>query len=159
MLRRRFNGRHQTPDQDRNKTMKRRDDWPTLLSAFIESRRNRPFVWGQNDCCLFVADWIEQATGVDCAASLRGTYSSGLGAQRILEDHGGIFGTVKHFVEPMGFVSTDYRFTTRGDIVVQDCGNGDAMGIVVGSMAAFVGKEGLQFAKLNTTAAAQFWRI
>lgn len=35
-----------------------------------------------HDCALFVADWVEKATGTDPAADLRGTYASAFGAAR-----------------------------------------------------------------------------
>jgi len=31
----------------------RRDNWPDLLAAYIKAKRNEPFAWGSNDCCLF----------------------------------------------------------------------------------------------------------
>ena len=56
--------------------MTRADNWRTLLADFIESRRERPFVWGQHDCCLFAADWVALATGQDPAETHRGKYDS-----------------------------------------------------------------------------------
>jgi outer membrane protein assembly factor BamA len=65
-------------------------DIPAELVRFIEERRSQPFAWGANDCCLFAADWVARATGRDPAAHYRGTYSSGIGAQRIIDKAGGI---------------------------------------------------------------------
>ncbi len=46
---------------------RRRPDWPARLRTIIEAARERPFSWGQHDCCLFASDAIEAMTGVDPA--------------------------------------------------------------------------------------------
>lgn len=33
-----------------------------------------PHLWGQSDCMLVLADWVQRVTGVDPAADIRGTY-------------------------------------------------------------------------------------
>jgi hypothetical protein len=68
----------------------RRDNWPDLLSVYIEEKRSEPFAWGSNDCCLFAADWVQIATGHDIAAQWRGSYTTALGARRALDEGGGI---------------------------------------------------------------------
>lgn len=41
-----------------------------------------PFVYGESDCCLSVADWVKHVTGVDVAADLRLTYTDLTSCQR-----------------------------------------------------------------------------
>jgi hypothetical protein len=137
----------------------RRDNWPDLLSKFIEQKRDQPFAWGINDCCLFGANWIELCTGIDPAARLRGTYNSALSGVRVLEKHGGLIGTIQAHMEPLGFKPIGQGFAARGDIAVRDCGNGETMTIVIGSKIAYVGKDGLLFADLNDGAETRFWKI
>jgi hypothetical protein len=134
-------------------------NWPEALAAYIDRKRNEPFTWGVNDCCLFGADWIQLCTGLDPAATLRGTYNSALSGVRVLENHGGLIGTIQAHMEPLGFKPIGQGFAARGDIAVRDCGNGDTMGIMLGSTAAFVGKDGLLFAELNDGVETRFWRI
>lgn len=45
------------------------------LARFLGAEARRPFVWGEADCALFVADWVRLCTGSDPAADLRGRYS------------------------------------------------------------------------------------
>jgi hypothetical protein len=134
-------------------------NWPEALAAYIDRKRNEPFAWGVNDCCLFGANWIQLCTGLDPAATLRGTYDSALSGVRVLENHCGLIGTIDTYFNPLGFKAIGQGFAARGDIAVRDCGNGDTMGIVLGSTAAFVGKDGLQFANLNDGAETRFWKI
>lgn len=51
-------------------------DWPSRLDSFLRLHRQRRFVYGEWDCCLFVAGAIEAMTGADLAASFRETYHS-----------------------------------------------------------------------------------
>lgn len=64
-------------------------DWPERLDALLRSRAARPFEWGRNDCCTFVADAIEAMTGRDVMESVRG-YSTALQAQRLAHERGGL---------------------------------------------------------------------
>ncbi|GAA6190896.1 hypothetical protein [Phaeobacter sp. NW0010-22] len=41
-----------------------------------------PFIWGESDCMLCLADWVQRVRGVDPAAHIRGTYDSRGGCQR-----------------------------------------------------------------------------
>jgi len=134
-------------------------NWPEALASYIDLKRDEAFAWGVNDCCLFGANWIQLCTGLDPAATLRGTYDSALSGVRVLENHGGLIGTIETHFNPLGFKPIGQGFAARGDIAVRDCGNGDTMGVVLGSTAAFVGKDGLKFANLNDGAETRFWKI
>ncbi len=47
------------------------------LNAYLRATARQPFVWGTSDCALFVADWVQAATGLaDPAAEWRGRYAS-----------------------------------------------------------------------------------
>ena len=66
--------------------LKRVDNWDTqALERFLVSRRELPFAWGVNDCCLFPADAILAMTGVDLAEDFRGKYSSRAAAFRLIQ--------------------------------------------------------------------------
>jgi hypothetical protein len=122
------------------------------LARFIEERRNQPFAWGSNDCCLFAADWVARATGRDPAAHYRGTYSSGIGAQRIIDKAGGIL----ELARELGLNSTQIGLARRGDVIARDVGNGIGLGICIGDAAAFVGRDGLDFFDLNGATCLRF---
>jgi hypothetical protein len=130
----------------------RRDNWPDLLAAYIESKRSEPFAWGSNDCCLFAADWVQIATGHDIAAQWRGSYTTALGARRALDEGGGI----GRLVEQAGGIRIETSLAQRGDLVAQDFPVGIALGICVGTLAAFVSRDGIEFVPLSK---ASIWRF
>lgn len=58
------------------------------LIAFIDSRQNMPYWWGENDCISFAAGAVEAATGKDHLKGLR--WSTQASAMRVLKRAGGI---------------------------------------------------------------------
>ena len=131
----------------------RRDNWPNLLVQFIEQRREQPFAWAVNDCCIFAADWVELCTGEDHAKTWRGRYSSGLGAVRFLDEAGG----VEALVDALGLQRVTPQQAGRGDIVAQEAGRGITLGICLGVTTAFVTKNGLAFGSIAN--AEKSWKV
>ncbi len=132
----------------------KKQNWPLLLAQFIESRRHSPFVWGEHDCCLFVADAIELICNVDPAAPYRGKYTTAMGSYRALKKYGD--GSIA------GALSVCFQ-----EIAPCDLGRGDAAMVEVdGEMAAALsfgnklwvaGENGLN--TLLRSSAIQAWRI
>lgn len=60
------------------------------LKAFIAAQKHFRFVWGSNDCAMFMADWVEQLDGVDPAAEWRFSYLDAKGALRCMDANGGL---------------------------------------------------------------------
>lgn len=116
--------------------MRRFESWPILLSDFIEDRRNKPFQWGQNDCCLFVADWILLCTGVDFAKDARGTYSTEFGAKRTLTEMFGENNPAELSDDRLEKIPS--QMAKRGDIVALQIDGVYSLGICVGAKAAFI---------------------
>lgn len=75
--------------------------------------------------------------GVDHAADLRGTYSTALGAARILKDKGGI----EAIVDAAGYPREPVSFAQRGDLVLFDMPDGPTLGVCAGKYSAFPGKD------------------
>lgn len=120
----------------------RHADWPERLAAFIDAHRRAAFRWGENDCALFAADWVLEATGVDPAAQWRG-YASEAEAQAIIDAAGGM----------RSLVSLPERATTglaqRGDVVLAEHEGQQVFGVVVGDMYAAPGARRLEFRPMS----------
>lgn len=61
-----------------------------VLGSFLADWCRRPWQWGERDCLLFLADWIERKRGVDLGAPWRGTYSTSGGARQAIRAAGGM---------------------------------------------------------------------
>lgn len=133
--------------------MVRLPDWPARLSDFIESRRQRDFLWGERDCCLFACDAVQVVTGHDPAKRWRGLYASEKGARRLLRDNGGVIGlAIIAFGAPVSAANAG-----RGDVVLIDTPDGEALGVCLGSVSAAQGKAGIVFNPISAAKAA--WRV
>lgn len=64
--------------------------WRDRFDSFIQSRMRSPFEWGTNDCCMFAADAVLAAHGIDHAEDVRGSYSTEKEARRLLRRLGGL---------------------------------------------------------------------
>ncbi len=122
----------------------------TKLEAFLIERRNTPFEWGTNDCCLFVADAVKVLTNVDYAASLRG-YTTRFGAARRIYKAGGLSSIVDGLLTPI-----NPALARRGDVILCETEEGAALGICVGSKFAAAGPNGVLF--YSMTLAKKGWR-
>ncbi|ARZ01305.1 hypothetical protein NE897_06670 [Yersinia ruckeri] len=91
----------------------RHPDWQQRLAQTLQVASERPFLWGQHDCCLFAADCAIAVCGVDPLADYRGQYDSALSARKVLlRGHGSlaaIFDSV--------FDRVPIKLAQRGDIV------------------------------------------
>ena len=133
--------------------MKRRADWPKRLHAQIEAARQRPFEWGLHDCAAFATAVAADLTGQDPVAHLRGSYTSAWGAERVMAEHGGLAALItEYYGEPIAIAQAG-----RGDLVLAERDNGPALGVCLGSVAAFAGPDGLAFLNMNEGRLA--WRI
>lgn len=136
--------------------MPRHQDWPVRLHRFIEGRRERPFSVGGNDCLLFCADWILEATGVDPAAEWRGTYDEPIGALRQLRRFGAR--TLEEAAtQALGDPLPAPAFAQRGDIVSVESEGEVALGICIGAEIILVGPAG--FATLPLARGRKAWRV
>ena len=82
-------------------------DRQRALSAFLASTARTPFAWGQDDCCLFLANWAIALGYPDPAAHLRGRYATEIGCARVLTREGGISAVVADCARRAGLVVTD----------------------------------------------------
>ncbi len=127
-------------------------DWPERLAEFVQSRRDTPFSWGGNDCCLFAADAVQAVTGTDPAADLRGTYAAALDAARLVEELGGIEAIAAARLGD----EIPVLLARRGDVVAIDAGAGISLGVCIGAQAAVPAADGLAFLPIGQ--ATRAWR-
>ena len=128
--------------------------WDQDLMAYIEQKRDEPFVWGTHDCLSFVGGAIEAMTGENLLADEIYTYKdykTGLSAYKRYKKAG------KSYQTTLNRVLTPFegRLAPRGSVVANiEIGGaaevlGAALGIVVSDRAVYVGDDGLIFQKVS----------
>lgn len=130
----------------------RKEQWPEILADEIEAARGRPFAWGSHDCCAFAARVVQAMTGVDFLANFA-PYHDKAGANALLSGHDGVrdFATacLGNPIPPLK--------AQRGDIVVVDTKDGEALGICNGSHHVCASLRGIEVVPFGEALAA--WRV
>lgn len=136
--------------------MRRIENWPLALAAFLKARELESFNYGTNDCLLFAADAIQAMTGTDVAADYRGTYSTEAEALALVAEHGDLPGFISHVLnlEP----GDNYRLAGRGDVVCVDVLGTLAAGVMDESChrVAILTEMGIK--RINPKAITHVWR-
>jgi hypothetical protein len=127
-----------------------------ILNQYLSDIDGKPFVWGNHDCCLFVANYLKMITGVDYAAEYRGKYTTAVGAARALKRHGG--GDVLSMMNSK-FISIRPSFAQRcGMVCYEFDGMGNTVGLCVGEKSAFVALSG-DIVYVPTLDCHSAWRV
>ena len=142
--------------------MPRRPDWQSAFDEFLIANSARPFVWGQWDCCLFVADAIRAITGEDLARDLRARYSSLREARWILRARFGsasIERSVAKLFALAGLPEVSPRFAHRGDPVIARGGSDFQIGVVGLNGSIVINSETQGLIEIPRTLAVRAWHI
>lgn len=117
------------------------------LRAFIDTRRKTPFSWGKHDCCLFACDALKAIHGVDLAAGFRGTYSTAVGAGKVMLRMGArsVEDIADLHVAQGKLVSVPVKQANRGHLLVVRLNGQAHLGISIGEHGVFAGVKGLEY--------------
>lgn len=129
-------------------------DFPKLLIEFTREQVGTPFEWGQNDCCMFAANWIEFATGVDPAAHLRRSYETEAECDAFLSANGGVLGAMGQCLESYKQV----MMPRVGFVACVRTAAGD-MGAIRGASGWLIRTKRGGVATLRTPDAVRVWAI
>ncbi|MBZ5486890.1 hypothetical protein HW452_05060 [Halomonas aquamarina] len=130
----------------------RHQDWSKRLRETIQAAQGQPFLWGENDCCLFAADCCVAVCGVDPAEPYRGKYKTERGAKGALRR---IHGSLEAAWDAR-FERVDVRFRQRGDVVLFDSEFGRCVGVVWSGGIIAVTEDGAAYVNAEPTVC---WRV
>lgn len=121
--------------------LKRRPDWPRRLDAFIRERRSHPYVYGANDCGIWLLAWVAAATGIELLPGLTPPTTARAAARFLLaRGHRDVAGLA---VELLGPPLPTPKLAGRGDVVAFEQGGDRHLAIVTGAAAATPGRDGI----------------
>ena len=130
----------------------RREDWVEKMWLAIDDHADTEFVWGVNDCCLFVARVVDAMTDSDIETQLNASYTDEKTALAYIASFGSLEAAVSSYLG-----QPEPGRPLRGDVVLIDGGEGPALGILVGGHIAGMGPNG--FVYLPRSEALQRWSI
>ena len=107
-----------------------------MLQETLDLWRRSPFLWGQTDCLMAVANHVRDVTGRDPAAPWRGRYSDRAGAETLMTAHGGGLALAMYAMAVIGM--TRAANPRAGDPVVCKIGGHEVAGLWTGDRVAFM---------------------
>lgn len=131
--------------------MKRLEDWPERLAAYVDAHRDTPFRWGQNDCATFAAGAVEAITGHPMEVP---TVESAADYARFVASSGALG---EHVTDHLGEPLASPAFAQRGDVVLLLVDGRDSLGVCIGAQVAAPGPTGLLVVPLSRASTA--WRV
>ena len=138
-------------------------NWDIKLAEHINSLRDYPFMWGENDCLTFVNKCVEVMRGDSFADDWVGDYTTAQGAFRkyrkllYTQEYDTVIDVLDDRLERF-----TGRFPMRGSVVGrpvdQTIGIIPVMlGIVISDLGAFVSEQGMIFSTLDEN--DLFWSV
>ena len=107
--------------------MKKKEDWEKHLNNFVQSNFDKPFVWGQWDCCLFSDACIKAMTGQSLIPKEL-HWVDKESALETIRDYGiTLINSIRKACEQKNLEKIHPSFLQKGDLVIiqqetQDCG-------------------------------------
>lgn len=106
--------------------MNRLDNWPTLLAKYFAEKKDKPFIWGENDCCRFADGAVIAITGKSMMKSF--VYQNEKQALKLLKTG------LKDVASKELGQSINPLFAQRGDVVLVARGEMPALAICDGAV-------------------------
>ena len=136
-------------------------EWSHNLDDLIDSLRDKPFAWGQNDCLNFANQAHLAMTGKPLASDWSGKYKTAFGAKRhylkLLKAQG--FADIEQAIDKR-LTRIDVKLPPRGSLVGRPSDNqvtGISLGVCIGDKVAFISDEGVVFLPMQD--GDIFWAI
>ena len=130
----------------------RRHDWAARMFDVIDAHIHKDFAFGSADCSLFVARVVDAMTDSTYEQQLGESYQDERTAIRLIAEQGGMQAAVSAFLGPIA----EGR-PMRGDVMLFDGGEGDAVGIWDGKDIVAMGETGLR--RVPRSEMKAFWAV
>lgn len=131
-------------------------DWPEKLHARIQEAKTQAYVLGTHDCALFVCDCIKDMTGIDYFEKYRGTYTTVIGAAKVMRQKANV-DNIEELATSWWGEPIPLSQASRGDVIILEHDGIESFGIVVGTHAVFLNENGIIPIVVNKCKAA--WKI
>ncbi len=137
-------------------------NWESLLDNFFLANRERAFLYGRWDCCLFAADAIQVMTGVDVATKFRGRYDSANTAIRRIREycgHRSVARIAEKLAQEHSMEQAAPGLARRGDMIVVKRPRDYSIGILAlnGAQIVIPGKK--ELLRIPLSFAVTAWRV
>ena len=142
----------------RDSTMNKTAGWQTRLLTTVNELKEVPFVWGQNDCCIFAAKCLDAQYGTSIADGIIGQYSTELGSKRfMLEKAKSAY--LPTMLDVYITQRVDKKYAQRGDVVTFNGDLGLTAGVLWSGVVWAMGPNGVETFPLSKIEITDIWRM
>lgn len=142
----------------RDSTMNKTAGWQTRLLTTVNELKEASFVWGQNDCCIFVAKCLDAQYGTSIADGIIGQYSTELGSKRfMLEKAKSTY--LPTMLDVYITQRVDKKYAQRGDVVTFNGDLGLTAGVLWSGVVWAMGPNGVETFPLSKIEITDIWRM
>ena len=142
-------------------SLKRFEDWPVRLDAYLAFMADESFSWGSNDCALFACNVVLELTGTDVAKRFRNKYKTKQAALSTMKKYAGkgLEAVAVKIAARFKVEEITPRTARRGDMVLLGATEGPTLAIVClnGTEVTAPGPVGL--VRWPMAAARRAWRV
>jgi hypothetical protein len=96
------------------------------FNQWIDEHGGNRFEWGKWDCSLAVAHWLKTANGCTAYDDISGTYSTPLGAYRLINSMGGLDAICDKYIArkqttfaQTGDATTGFKFVNKKRVKIE----------------------------------------
>ena len=126
----------------------------SLILGHVLEVMDRPWKWGEADCCTAACDVFHRLTGIDPMANLRGRYRTAIGARRMIRNFGGMAALASTQATRYGL--HELAAPVPGAIGVVDTDAGDVLAVCI-SPGVWAAKTTHGFTSVS--AVRRFWHV
>lgn len=132
--------------------------WMTRLLNTIEGLQDVPFVWGENDCCIFAAKCIDAQYGTNIASQVIGKYNSELSCKRFMIKRAKTT-ALANVLDTFLPVRIGVKYAQRGDVVIFEGELGLTAGVLWTDHIWAMGLDGVKTIPLSKIKITDVWRV
>lgn len=139
--------------------MARKINWETEFTKLVDISIRNEFVWGENDCALFVYRAIQTLIDLPMEEAENPDYDDEESAKEFMKEFsgGGVLETAEKLAEKYKLKEVSALKAWRGDVAVVFVDDDYYFAVCIGPYFAVVSKTG--FRKFPLTRAVAVWRI
>jgi hypothetical protein len=124
------------------------------FNQWIDEHGGNRFEWGKWDCSLAVAHWLKTANGCTAYDDISGTYSTPLGAYRLINSMGGLDAICDKYI-----ARKQTTFAQTGDVHLLRDGRRVALGIDAGKQVFCSTTTGFKFVNKKRVKIEGTWGV
>lgn len=132
--------------------------WQGRLLTTIKGLEGAPFVWGQNDCCIFAAKCVDAQYETEIASSIIGAYDSEMSARRFTIKRAKS-SSIAALIDTYLTERVDPKFAQRGDVITFNGALGLTAGILWTGNIWAMGPNGVETISLKNVTITDVWRV